>query len=247
MKRAFITGGGRRVGRAIALELARSGFDVGIHFRGSRDEADEVVEACRRVGSSAFALGADLEDPEQTRSLARAILERWSSLTLLVHNASLFVPRSFDETSLEDMRRMWAIHVEAPFLLTQALLPALRAGAEPAGLESSLVAHMVDIAAERPFYGYTAYSVSKAGLAMLVKTQAVELAPAIRSVGIAPGHVVWPPDYDEATQARMLKRIPQGRVGTPEEAARLVRFLCLEGTYINGDIIRVDGGLATRY
>jgi pteridine reductase len=82
---------------------------------------------------------------------------------------------------------------------------------------------------------------------MLVKSGAVELGPDVRTVGLAPGHVAWPPDYDEATRARMLRRIPQGRVGTPDEVGRLVRFLCLEGTYVNGDIIKVDGGLASRY
>ena len=245
---AFVTGAGKRVGRAISLELARAGFDVAVHYRSSREGAEAVAAACREAGADAFLVQGDLAEAEQTRRVAAEVGARWERLTVLVNNASLFVPHPFEETSLDDLRRMHAVHVEAPFLLTQGLLPQLRAAAaaDPE-LESSLVVHMVDIAADRPFKGYTAYSTSKAGLAMLVKSGAVELAPAVRTVGIAPGHVAWPPDYDEATRARMLRRIPQGRVGTPDEVGRLVRFLCLEGTYVNGDIIKVDGGLASRY
>lgn len=245
---ALVTGASYRVGRAIALELARTGFDVAVHYRASREGADQVVEACRALGAEAFAVQGDLEHAEQTLGLAEQVAERFPRLTLLVNNASIFIPRPFEETSLEELRRNMVVHVEAPFLLSQALLPNLRAAAQAdPELESSLICHLCDIAADRPFKGYAAYSTSKAALVMLVKSMAVELAPAVRTVGVAPGHVAWPPDYDDATKERMLRRIPQGRVGTPDEAARLVRFLCLEGTYINGDIVRIDGGLSRRY
>lgn len=247
-RRALVTGAGRRVGRAIALELARHGFDIAVHYRSSEQEALEVAAACRELGVEAFTVQGDLADTEQTRGVVRQVTARWDTLTALVNNASVFTPRSFDATTLEDVRQMHAVHVEAPFLLSHGLLAPLRAAAaaDP-DLDSSVVVHMVDIAADRPFKCYTAYSTSKAGLAMLVKSMGVELAPAIRTVGVAPGHVAWPPDYDEATRQRMLGRIPQGRVGTPQEAARLVRFLILEGTYTNGEIVRIDGGLAARY
>lgn len=245
---ALVTGASYRVGRAVALELARSGFDVAVHYRSSAAGADEVVAACRALGADAFTIRGDLEDAAQTRAVAEQVAARWERLTLLVNNASLFVPEPFESTSLADLRRMMAVHVEAPVILSQALLPLLRAAAQAdPELASSLVCHFVDIAADRPFKGYTAYSTSKAALSMLVRCMAVELAPAIRTVGVAPGHVAWPPDYTEDTKRRMLARIPQGRVGTPDEAARLVRFLCLEGTYINGEIVRIDGGLACRY
>jgi pteridine reductase len=249
MKRtALVTGASHRVGRAIALELGRSGFDVAVHYRSSRSGAEEVVRACEALGATAFCVRGDLEDPDQVLAVAAEVGRRWERLTLLVNNASTFSPGPFEQIALTDVRRMMAVHVEAPLLLSQALLPQLRAAAKAdTELGSSLVCHLCDIAAERPFRGYTSYSVSKAALSMLVKSMAVELAPEIRTVGVAPGHVAWPPDYDDATKARMLARIPQGRVGTPEEAARLVRFLCLEGTYINGDIIKIDGGLSSRY
>lgn len=245
---ALVTGASHRVGRAIALELASSGFDVAVHYHSSADGAHEVVAECEARGVRAFAVQGDLVQPDQTRAVAAAVAERFARLSLLVNNASIFVPEPFESTSLDQLRRMMAIHVEAPLLLSQGLLPQLRAAAQAdPDLGTSLVCNLCDIAAERPFKGYTAYSTSKAALVMLVRSMAVELGPLVRTVGIAPGHVAWPPDYSQATRDRMLARIPQGRVGTPHEAARLVRFLCLEGTYINGDVVRIDGGLSSRY
>ena len=82
---------------------------------------------------------------------------------------------------------------------------------------------------------------------MLVKSMAIELAPKVRTVGISPGQVCWPEDYSDSKRERLTRRIPMGRAGTPEEVARLVRFLAVEGTYINGAIIPMDGGLSLRY
>jgi pteridine reductase len=245
---ALVTGAARRVGRAIAIELARSGFDVAIHYRSSVDEAREVASICEGYGAATLLVSGDLEDEGETRAVAAAVAARFDRLTLLVNNASLFVPEPFATTSLSDVGRMMAVHLEAPLLLAQGLLPQLRAAAaaDPE-LGSSLICNLCDIAADRPFRGYTAYSTSKAALVMLVRSMAVELGPEVRAVGVAPGHVAWPVDYDDATKLRMLARTPLGRVGTPEEAARLVRFLCLEGTYVNGDVVRIDGGLSCRY
>lgn len=247
-RRALITGAGKRVGRSIALHLAERDVDIAVHYRSSEDAAEEVAQACRAHGVEAFTVQADLADADQTRGLAAQIADRWESLSILVNNASLFVPKPFDQTTLDELRTMQAVHVEAPFLLSRDLLPQLRAAAagDPE-LESSLVVHMVDIAIERPFYGYTAYAASKAGLAMLIKSMAVELAPAVRTVGLAPGHVVWPPDYDDATKDRMRRRIPMGRVGDVSDVGKAVRYAFFDAPYVNGDVIKLDGGLSQRY
>jgi pteridine reductase len=106
---------------------------------------------------------------------------------------------------------------------------------------------MCDIGADRPVSGYTHYSVSKAGLMMLVKAMAVELAPKIRTMGISPGQVIWPENYSETLRNQLKQRIPMKDVGTPTDVATLVRFLAVEGKYLNGEIIAVDGGLQCRY
>lgn len=247
-RRALVTGAGKRVGREVAIHLASRGLDVAVHYRSSAAPAQEVVAACQAHGVEAFAVQGDLSDADATVRVAEQVQARWDSLTVLVNNASVFVPKPFEQTTLAELRQMHALHVEAPFLLSRELLPSLRQAAErDAELESSLVVHMVDIATERPFFGYTAYAASKAGLAMLIKSMAVELAPAVRTVGIAPGHVVWPPDYDEATKARMLRRIPMGRVGQQADVAKAIAYLLFDGPYVNGDVIKLDGGLSQRY
>lgn len=241
MPTALVTGAAKRVGRAIALELARAGYDVAIHFRGSADAAQTAVDACRELGADAFSVQADLGSAEGCRVLVEAIRERWEALDVLVNNASIFEPLPFGETTDAAWHRMLDINLVAPFRLSRDLLDRLRAA------DGALVVHMCDIGAERPVSGYTHYSVSKAGLVMLVRSMAVELAPEVRTIGVAPGQVIWPEDYDEAKRERLARRIPMGRVGEPEDVARLIRFAATEGTYLNGIVVPVDGGLGIRY
>ena len=146
---------------------------------------------------------------------------------------------------------MVGVNLRAPFLLYQGLLDRLQAG-DPARIgapdgQHGVVVHLCDIGANNPVSGYAHYSVSKAGLVMLVKAMAVELAPAVRTVGVSPGQVAWPDDYSDAKRDWLMQRIPLKRVGAPEDIARLVRFLTLEGHYLNGVVVPVDGGLSKRY
>lgn len=249
--RAVITGAARRVGRAIALELARSGFDLVLHHRGSVAEAEATAAEAEALGAEVTRVSADLADPDGARAVVAAVAARWDTVHLLVHNASTFEPCPIDQIDVAAWDRMMAVHARAPFLITQGLLPQLRAAkscaAGAAEGEGGLVVCMVDIGAERPVAGYAHYSVSKAALLMLVRCLAVETAPAVRAIGVSPGQVVWPEDYDEATRERLARRIPMRRVGTPDDVARLVRFVALEAPYLNGIVVDVDGGLAVRY
>jgi pteridine reductase len=248
--RAIVTGASARVGRAIAVELARHGFEVAVHHRSSRRAAEETASLCRDAGGDGWVVQGDLARVEDCRGLVDEIRRRWESVDVLVHNASTFEPVPFEEISLDHWERMQAVHVRAPFLLTQGLLPLLRAGGCTMGRapgEGGVVVALADIGAERPVPGYAAYSVGKAGLVMLVKALAVELAPAVRCVGVSPGQVAWPEHYDEGRRDRLARRIPMGRVGEPQDVAALVRFLVLEAPYLNGVVVPVDGGLAARY
>lgn len=233
--RALVTGGARRVGAGIVQSLARAGYDVLIHYRSSDEEAEAVAAQCRALGVEAHTVAADLATVEGCRTLVDAV--RWSQLDLLVNNASAFEPRAFGDTDLAHWDAMLAINLRAPFLLARDLLPKLGGGT---------VVNLCDIGADRPLVGYTAYSVSKAGLVMLTRSMAVELAPRVRTVGIAPGQVAWPEDYSDAKRAALRKRIPMDRVGTPEDVGELVVFLA-RASYLNGVIVPVDGGLHARY
>lgn len=237
--RALVTGGAARVGRAVALELARAGCDVAVHH--NRTPVDDVLDECRALGADAWGVPADLGEVSGCERVVAAVRERWSSLTVLVNNASVFEPTPFADITPDAWDRMQAINLRAPFLLSRGLLPELRAS------EQGVVVHLCDIGADRPISGYAHYSVSKAGLVMLVKAMAVELAPAVRTVGISPGQVAWPADYDDELRAKLTRRIPLHRAGTPEDVATLARFLALEAPYLNGVVVPVDGGLSCRY
>ena len=249
--RAVVTGAGVRVGRAIALELAGRGFDVAIHHHRSHEAAEQVARECRAFGADAFTVAADLGTPDGCAHVVETVRARWDCLHLLVNNASVFEPASFAEISLDAWERMLAINTRAPFLLSQGLLPQLSAASAvdlggPEG-QGGVVVHVCDIGAERPVSGFAHYSVSKAGLLMLVRAMAVELAPRVRTVGISPGQVAWPDGYSDEERTRLSRRIPLGRVGTPQDVARLVRFVALEGHYLNGAVVPLDGGLSCRY
>jgi pteridine reductase len=224
---------------------------VAVHFNRSADEAADVVGQCQAAGASAFAVQGDLGSEHGCEKVVKEVQSRWDSVFALINNASTFSPCAFEEIDRAAWDQMIQVNLTAPMVLSKGLLPQLRSvGAEPSGTpeaQRGVVIHMCDIGAERPIVGYTPYSVSKAGLLMLVRSMAVELAPMVRTVGVSPGQVIWPEDYDEATRERLKRRIPLKRVGQPKDIASLVHFLLTEGHYIHGEVIAVDGGLSCRY
>lgn len=227
---ALVTGGAKRVGRAIVERLAAAGFRVAFTYLSSEAEAAELAH---RVGGSA--IRADLTDPASAIAALRGPIERLGRLDVLANNASLYEAGALASTNLAQVRRLHAIHVESPLLICQSFAPMLR---ESRGH----VVNMVDLLAERPWPQYLAYCASKAALWNLTLGLARELAPDVTVNGIAPGVVEWPPDYPEAERQKYLKRVPLQRPGTPQDVADLVHFLVTGGTYITGQIIRLDGG-----
>lgn len=240
----MVTGAARRVGRAIALELGASGFDVLVHCHRSVDDAEAVADGVRAAGGEASVVATDLATVEGCAKLVEAVQARWSGLEVLVNNASVFEPRPLEAIDLAHWEWMHAVNSRAPFLLARDLVPLLRRGQLEAG---PAIVNLCDVGTTHgALPRYLAYNASKIGIEMLTRTLALELAPEVRTMGVAPGQVVWPDDYDEAKRARIASRIPMQRVGTPEDVARVVRFLVLEGPYLNGAIVPVDGGLQHR-
>lgn len=238
--RAFISGSGARVGRAIALELARHRFELALHYYQNEQGATETLDAVRELGGKGITIQADLGDPASRKALSEQLITWSTHLHLLVNNASLFKPKPFGSITDEEWQQMYEVNVHAPAFLAQAALPALKAS-------RGLIINLCDIGADRPLLGYSHYSSSKAALIGLTRALAVELAPEVRCVGISPGQVAWPPSYTVEQRASLSARIPMKEGGSPEDIAQLVRFLMLEGAYINGAIIPVDGGLSCRY
>lgn len=233
---ALVTGGAKRVGRAIVERLAQSGLDIAFTYLGSHEEAQDLESKLREAGRQCRAIRVDLTDSgPATQEVADTVAHEFGRLDVLVNSASIYKPTPLDQLDLELSRRMWAIHVESPMLLCQRLAPLLRQS-------RGHVINMVDLLAERPWPKFLAYSASKAGLMNLTLGLARELAPDVTVNGIAPGVVDWPKDYPQSEKEKYLKRVPLNRAGAPGDVAETVHFLATAGNYITGQIIRLDGG-----
>jgi pteridine reductase len=233
---ALVTGGAKRVGRAIVEKLAADGFDGAFTYLSSKSEAEQLRRSLLEIGATFVPIQADLTRPDPScEQIAAAMSATFGRLDVLVNCASLYEKADLAVTTLETTRRLWAIHVESPLLLCQRFASLLRQS-------RGSVVNMLDLLAERPWPQYLPYCASKAGLWNLTLGLARELAPQVTVNGIAPGVVDWPTDYPEAEREKYLKRVPLGRAGTPQNVADTVHFLCTAGSYITGQIIRLDGG-----
>ena len=235
---ALVTGSARRIGAAIARRLHAAGFDLALHYRDSAGEAQALAAELEsaRAGSVVL-LQADLAQFDRLPELVAKAVGRFGRLDALVNNASSFYPTPLPEVTPGQWEDLLGANARAPFFLTQAAAPELarRRGA---------VVNVVDIHAERPLPRYPVYTAAKAALAGLTRALAVELAPAVRVNGIAPGAILWPEDdqYPPAERERILAQIPLQRLGEPGDIARAVRFLLEDAPYVTGQILAVDGG-----
>jgi NAD(P)-dependent dehydrogenase (short-subunit alcohol dehydrogenase family) len=233
---ALVTGGAVRVGKAIALALARRGADVAITYRSSADDAAETIECIRALGVRGLAVRCDQRDPGQVAAAVRELEAGLGAMDVLVNSAAIFERTPFMEASLEDWDSHLEINLRGPWLFARELGPRMRERG------AGVIVNMVDIAADRPFPGYLPYSVSKAGLAALTKGLAVALAPEVRVNGIAPGAVLWPDDYTEAQKSALIDKTPLRRAGSVEDIAAAVLFLIEGSDFVTGTIMPVDGG-----
>ena len=232
---ALVTGGGVRVGGAIARALAGDGYDLLVSYNTSPAGAAEVEAAARRAGRRAHAASADLSREDDVVRLARVARERFGRLDLLVNSAASFVANDLLEVTADEWDAIMAVNLRAPFLLIRETADMLRAA-------RGAVVNVVDLSALRPWTSHPHHSVSKAGLLHLTRVAARRLAPDVRVNAVAPGFVLPPDDYDADEIERTRRRVPLGRVGTPDDVASAVRFLAT-ADYVTGEVIVVDGGL----
>jgi pteridine reductase len=154
----------------------------------------------------------------------------------LVNNASSFYPTPLGEISNDDWEDLLGANLKAPLFLSQAALPALRQA-------RGAIINIVDIHAQRPLRDHPVYGAAKAGLAMLTRSLAKDLAPEIRVNGVSPGAILWPEnDLSEAGKQAILRQVPAGRIGDPDDIAGCVLYLARDASYVTGQIIAVDGG-----
>lgn len=252
-KVALITGGAKRVGKAIALRLAEAGFDIAITYQSSKREADEVVKQIRAISRRAIAIKVDLAKPDCDAIVFKVFTKTFDRCDVLVNNASVFDRTPIGSISLKAFESNMAVNARAPMLLMQRFAPLLAAHAiVDESREASVrwptrdagrIVNFIDIhVMGQPLRGYMAYNMSKAALMEATMTAALELAPKVTVNAIAPGVVAWAESYTPQQRTQYMKRVPLARPGTPEDAAAAVLFLVRDADYCTGQIIRLDGG-----
>jgi NAD(P)-dependent dehydrogenase (short-subunit alcohol dehydrogenase family) len=234
---ALVTGAAKRVGRAIALELASRGAHVAVHYHTTPpDEVAATLEAIERHGVRAAALRADLGNAAEVASLADGAEARSGGVAVLVNSASNYLRVPFDRLTEAVWDASLDVNLKAPFLLAWHL--GLRMRTRGTGA----IVNVADWAGERPYRDYLPYCVSKAGLIGLTRALAKELAPTVRVNAVAPGPVLPPEDMTPAERQAVSRATPLGRFGSAEDVARCVRFLVEEAEFSTGALYHVDGG-----
>ena len=240
-KTALVTGAAARIGASIAQALHARGCDVLLHYNSSQEAAQRLADRLNTARSrSAFVVSGELSSPAGVEHLAGATRSRFSALDILVNNASRFYPTLPGETQAWQWDDLLNSNLRGPYFLVQALLGELRAA-------QGVVINLVDIHAERPMRGHAVYCISKAGIAMMTRALAKELAPEIRVNGVAPGAILWPENEQlennkQGTRQAVLSRTALGRPGEPADIAGAVCYLALDAPYVTGQILTVDGG-----
>jgi NAD(P)-dependent dehydrogenase (short-subunit alcohol dehydrogenase family) len=232
---ALVTGAARRIGRAIALDLARHGWDVAVHYGRSRGEAEDVVHEIETLGRRAVALDCDLAREREVERLVPRSAQALGALTCLVNNASNFEMDKADTATRESWDRHMETNLRAPLVLSQAFARQL-----PAGAEGNIV-NLLDQRVWKLTPYFLSYTVAKSGLWTLTRTLALALAPHIRVNGIGPGPTL-PSERQSADQFRQQQlAVPLKHGSTPAEIAATLRFI-LATPSMTGQMIALDGG-----
>jgi pteridine reductase len=235
-KVALVTGAGRRLGRAIAISLADRGAILAIHYRNSRTQAEEVSAQIEHAGGRARPFHANLEQVREIERMTAEVLAAFGRIDVLINSASVFVRKPFDEITEHDWDANLNTNLKAPFFLSKFASAAMRRNG------AGKIINLGDWAGIRPYKNYIPYSVSKAGLIGLTRALAKALAPEVQVNCIALGPVMPPDDYDAVEIDRLRNATLTKRLGSTDDVARAVLFLC-EGTdYATGSTLMLDGG-----
>ena len=233
-KVALVTGGAKRIGRAIALALASSGANVAITYRESQLEAEETVRDLAALNVEAFAVRTDLTDAESIRQSVAAVVEEFGRLDILVNNAGLFEQAALQDITAEQWDRIFATNTRAPFLTGQAAYPHLRAA-------GGRIINIGSLGGMHPWVTHAHYCTSKAALHMLSQTMAKAWAPEVSVNCVVPGMIVQGEIGEE--YIRFAQRTPMQRNGTTQDVAAAVLFFATGPHFITGQLLTVDGGL----
>jgi pteridine reductase len=234
-KVALVTGGARRIGRAIALELAAHGTSIAVHYRTSQSEADAVIAEIASKGGNAQTFHANLEHVAEIEQMVTSVLDKFGRIDIVVNSASVFASTPIEKITERDWDANLDTNLKAPFFLSKF------AGAAMRKQGAGKIINLADWAGIRPYKDYLPYSVSKSGLIGLTKALAKELAPEVQVNCIALGMVMPPEGYTKEEVERLVNRTLTKKMGTPEDVARAVLFFC-ETDFATGAILNLEGG-----
>ncbi len=229
---ALVTGSAHRLGKAFALSLAKMGYAIALHYRGSADEAEKTVEEICALGVDCIPIRADLTQPEKIDFLFSLVDEFKQPLKVVVNSAAVMPAGKPQELDLRDWDSAIDLNLRAPFLISQHAAKRMTNG---------LIVNITDIGANKAWSRYPSYTVSKAGLESLTKILARAFAPNIRVNAIAPGLVLPSDVVNEETWNKLVDKLPLKRAATLDELTMTLEFL-IKNEYITGQTIAVDGG-----
>lgn len=232
-KIAIITGGAKRLGREIALTLARAGFDVAITFRTSKDDAEETARAIRGLGVRSAVHALDVRDEASVYGAVSAIAEEFGRIDVLVNNAAVFESAPLAEISLEQWDAIFATNTRGPFLVAREALPHLKTA-------QGRIVNIGSLGGSHAWATHGHYCASKAALHMLTQVMAKAFAPEVSVNCVAPGWIEMEPGEQAS---HFAAKTPMKCNGTPEDVAEAVAFFATGPRFITGQILTVDGGL----
>nr|WP_295378961.1 pteridine reductase [Pseudoxanthomonas sp.] len=236
-KVALITGSAKRVGAAIARGLHADGYDLALHYRHSGEAMQALASEldAARPGS-VLTLHADLAEFDRLPELVARAVGHFGRLDALVNNASAYYATPIGQATPQQWDELFASNARAPFFLSQAAAPHLKAS-------HGAIVSIADIYAERPLGGHTVYCMAKAALVMMTKSLARELGPEVRVNAVAPGNVLWSENPVKAETLELVHaRTALKRQGAPDDIVSAVRWLLGGNGYITGQVVAIDGG-----
>jgi len=234
---ALVTGGGRRIGRALAVALGREKMRVAIHFRSSAEDASLTEAMVRDAGGTGFTLQSDLTNAAGPEALVAAVIAEMGGLDVVINSAAVMERTPVGEVTVDDWDAMFALNLRAPFFISQAAAKVMG--------DEGVIVNIADLAAFETWPAYIPHAISKAGVVKMTESLARALAPGIRVNCIAPGAILLPDDWDDDTARRFASTTPLERLGDPSDVVAAMLYL-LRADYVTGETIVVDGGRRIR-
>jgi len=232
----LITGGARRIGRAIALAMAAAGGDVAFTYRSSADDARQTLADLKARGVRALALRCDVREEKSVAAALRHLKAKFGGLDVLINNAGAYDTIDFEQISARQWDDMFATNTRGPFLMSRLAAPLLRA-------RKGRIINIASLGGLRPWASHAHYCASKAALIMLTQVMAKALAPDVSVNCVSPGMISTGGSQPTAFLRHVASKTPMKRAGTPAEVAAAVMFFASGPHFITGQVLGVDGGL----